>query len=67
MVQLPGLFRQHSGGDRKGFWLIMPFPSYAFPSALQSTGGSLFGLAPTLVKPLAPVEAGGSYVEVCGI
>jgi len=33
------------------------------PSVCHSTGGSLFGLAaPTFIKSLAPVEAGGSYV-----
>ena len=38
--------------------------SYTLPSALQSTGGSLFGLAPILYLSLAPIEAEKSYVEV---
>ena len=38
--------------------------NYAVASARQSTGGSLFGLAPILYLSLAPIEAEEIYIGV---
>ena len=48
---------------RKTVFLGRAGASYTLINARQSTGGSLFGLAPTLRRFFGPIEAERSYVE----